>query len=134
MLTTRRANHPLPRPRQKWRLASSKLPPKVSLTPTNCGLSPSKKVSARRIEAVAALKVRRTEIVPAPASANINSGGGSAYLFPVRVKRVQQTGLIQADVGLDSRKRILAYKECRLDRAIMTPKPHNAARGIIRTA
>jgi hypothetical protein len=102
--------------------------------PTNCGLSPSKKVSARRIEAVAALKVRRTEIVPAPASANINSGGRSAYLFPVRVKRVQQTGLVRPGVGLDSRKRILAYEESRLDRAIMTPKPHNAALGIIRTA
>jgi len=102
--------------------------------PTNCGLSPSKKVSARRIETVAALKVRRAEIVPAPASANINSGGRSAYLFPVRVKRVQQTGLVQPGVGLDLRKRILAYEESRLDCAIMPPKPHDAACGIIRTA
>jgi hypothetical protein len=120
--------------RRKWRLAFSKMPPKVLLTPTNCGLSPSKKVSARRIEVEAVLKVRRTEIVPAPASANINSSGRGAYLFPVRVKRVQQTGLIQPDVGLDSRQRILAYKKCRLDRAIMAPKPYNAPRGIIRPA
>jgi hypothetical protein len=74
-------------------------------------LSPLKKVSARRIEVVTALKVRRTEIVPATASANINSGGRSAYLFTVRVKSVQQASLIQLDAGLDSRKRILAYKK-----------------------
>ena len=80
------------------------------------------------------LKVRRTEIVPATTSANINSGSRSADLFTVRVKSIQQTGLIQPDAGLDSRKRILAYKKCRLDRAIMTPKPHNAPRWIIGTA
>jgi hypothetical protein len=93
-----------------------------------------KTVSARRIEVVTASKVRRTEIVPAAAAANINSGGGSAYLFPVRVKSIEQTGFIQPDVGLDSRKRIVAYEKCRLDRTVMPPKPHNAPRGVIRTA
>jgi hypothetical protein len=80
------------------------------------------------------LKVRRTEIVPAAASANINFGGCSAYLVSVRIKSVQQTWLIQLDLGLDSRKRVLAYKKSRLDRAIVTPKPHHAPRRIIRTA
>jgi hypothetical protein len=47
-----------------------------------------KKVSARRIEVVTALKVRGTEIVPPPASADINSRGRRAYLFTVRVKRL----------------------------------------------
>jgi hypothetical protein len=79
--------------------------------PTNCGLSPLKKVSARRIEVVTALRVLGIEIVPAPASANINSGGRSAYLSTVRVESVQQASLIQLDAGLDSRKRILAYKK-----------------------
>jgi hypothetical protein len=80
------------------------------------------------------LEVRRTEIVPSPASANINSSGRSADLFTVRVKSIQQTGLIQPDVGLDSRKRVLAYKKFRLDRAIVPPKSHNTPRGVIGTA
>src|SRR5271154_5020019 len=80
------------------------------------------------------LKVRRTEIVPAAASANINPRGRSAYLVTVRVKSVQQTRLIQLDAGLDSRKRILAYEECSLDRIIVAPKLHSAPRRIIRTA
>jgi hypothetical protein len=115
------------------RTSSTKMPPKVGRTPTNCGLSPLKKVSARRIEAITALKILGTEIIPAPTAANINSGGSSAYLFTVGVKGVEQTGFIQPDVGLDLCKRILAYKERRLDRTVMTPKPHNAPRGIIRT-
>ena len=102
--------------------------------PTNCGLSRSKKVSARRIDVARASKVLRTEIVPAPASANINFGGRSAYLVAVDVKGVQQTRLVQLDARLDSRKRILAYKKCRLDRAIMSPKPHDTPRSVIRTA
>jgi hypothetical protein len=80
------------------------------------------------------LKVRRAEIVPAAASANINLRSRSAYLVTVRVKRVQQTRLIQLDAWLDSRKRILAYKKRCLDRTIVAPKPHSAPRRIIRTA
>jgi hypothetical protein len=87
-----------------------------------------------RLKSSRLLEVRRAKIVPAAASANINLRSRSAYLVTVRVKSVQQTRLIQLDAGLDPRKRILAYKECRLDRTIVAPKPHSASRRIIRTA
>jgi hypothetical protein len=77
------------------------------------------------------LKVSRDEIVRSSASANINLGGGRTYFIAVRIKGAEKTQLIEADIELNLRQRVLIYKKRGFNRAIMPPESHGTPRSII---
>ena len=74
------------------------------------------------------------QVVRTPASANINLGGSSAYPVTVGIERVQETGLVGADIWLDVPERGLVFEEGCLHCAIISPKPHGMPGSVVGAA
>jgi hypothetical protein len=58
-----------------------------------------------------ASEISGNKIIRAPASANIDPGGGGTYQVTIEIKRVQTTQLIAARIWLNSPQCVFAYKK-----------------------
>lgn len=69
-------------------------------------------------------KICRDQIVRTPASTDVDLRSRSAYRITVAIERIQEAGLVEPRVRLDSPQRGFVYEERRFQRAIVPPEPH----------
>ena len=92
---------------------------------TNEHLRPVHVVSADQIK-VFVSKICGDQIVRSPASTDVNLRSRRAYHITVAIERVQEAGLVEAGIWLNSPQCALLYEECRFQRTVVPPKPHGS--------
>ncbi|KRR30319.1 hypothetical protein CQ13_01290 [Bradyrhizobium retamae] len=76
-------------------------------------------------------KICSDQIVRSPASTDVNLRSRRAYRITIAIERFQETGLVEMSIWLNAPQRVLVYKKCRFQRAIVPPKTHGSPRLII---
>lgn len=71
-------------------------------------------------------KICRDQIVRTPASTEVDLRSRSAYRITVAIESIQEAGLVEARVRLDSPQRALVDEERRFQRAVVPPEPHGS--------
>src|SRR3984957_7971633 len=76
-------------------------------------------------------EIQSRQVIGTSAASPIDLGGGREDQVPVGIEGAEEAGFVEPHGGLYALERIFAHEERGLHCAVVSPKPHRPARGVV---